>query len=445
MPDFIVREYAFISVVYEGCPQSDIEHAYISETAFNYLCDLSASFSKHGVKVFELAGRRKLKLDQYVGVVETPCGTRLEILPKHVDFGDGNEQSIVQQERRLLQKMLSVSLHLPYREAGAADLNKFRQPLHEWIISQFLKCFEQLIQRGLRFDYNRVQEDQKFLRGQLQHVKYMRQPPTKKHIFPIEHDVYEVNRPENRLIKTALEVVCKKTKDASNWKLAQELRLMTGEIPKSQNIRQDFKQWQAGRLLALYTEIKPWTELILGEYMPVSTHGSWRGMSLLFPMERLFEHYVAHFLKKAQNEWDIRTQHSSQHMCLQGKKSVFRLRPDIYMQKLSTEETVLKVADTKWKLLNPGDSGNRYGLKDSDIQQMFAYSAFYLNHDHEVLMIYPARTDIFQQPLQNFEFRYGNSLLRILPFDLDMKPECAKGKNFIGWLFNCSEILEDHL
>ncbi|MFX5195188.1 restriction endonuclease, partial [Acinetobacter baumannii] len=60
------------------------------------------------------------------------------------------------------------------------------------------------------------------------------------------------------------------------------------------NIVQDFKQWQSGRLLALYTEIKPWTELILSEYMPVSTQGNWYGMSLLFPMEKLFEHYVAY-------------------------------------------------------------------------------------------------------------------------------------------------------
>lgn len=440
MSNFTVREYAFISVQYDGCPKSTIEHAYIPEKAFEHLCELSASFSKHGAKVFELAGRKKLKLDQHVGVIETPCGTRIEILPKHVDMKEGDEQKIIQQERRLLQNMLSVSLHLPYREVGAADLSKFKQPLHEWIITQFLKCFERLVQRGLRFDYNRVQEEQKFLRGQLQHAQYMRQPPTKKHIFPIEHDVYEVNRPENRLIKTALEVVCKKTKYASNWKLAQELRLMTGEIPKSLNVKQDFKQWQSGRLLALYAEIKPWTELILGEYMPVSTQGDWRGMSLLFPMEKLFEHYVAHFLKKAQKEWEVRTQHSTEHMCLQGTKSMFRLRPDIFMQRIGFEAEVLKVADTKWKLLDPNDSSSRFGLKGSDIQQMFAYSAFYLNHAYEVLMIYPARGDMFNQPLQDFKFKYGASTLRILPFDLNMRPECKKGQRFMSWVFNSVDV-----
>ena len=423
MPDFTVREYAFISVAYEGCPKSTLDHAYISESAFEHLCELAASFSKHGAKVFELAGRRKLKLDQYVGVIETPCGTRIEILPKHVELNGADDQDIIQQERKLLQKMFSVSLHLPYREAGAANLNRFKQPLHEWIISQFLSSFERLVQRGLRFDYNRIQEDQKFLRGQLQHVKYMRQPPSKKHIFPIEHDVYEVNRPENRLIRTALEVVCKKTKNAANWKLAQELRLMTSEIPRSQNIKQDLRKWQQGRLLVLYDDIKPWTELILGEYMPVSTSGEWRGMSLLFPMEKLFEHYVAYHLRRNLPDCKVKTQHATEHICTHQNSNIFKLKPDIFIERSNDKNIVM---DTKWKLLDQNDRGGRYGLKDSDIQQMFAYSHYYLDHQSEVILIYPYRAEKFTQPLDYFEFRYtDDAKLRVVPFNLD-KPESFK-------------------
>lgn len=419
MPDFTVREYAFISVVYEGCPESSLAHAYIPEKAFEHLCELAASFSKHGAKVFELAGRRKLKLDQYVGVIETPCGTRIEILPKHVELNGTSDQEIILEERKLLQKMLSVSLHLPYREAGSAHLNRFKQPLHEWIITQFLASFERLVQRGVRFDYNRVQEEQKFLRGQLQHVKYMRQPPAKKHIFPIEHDVYEVNRPENRLIRTALEVVCKKTKDANNWKLAQELRLMTSEIPRSQKIQQDFRQWQSGRLLALYAEIKPWTELILGEYMPVSTQGEWRGMSLLFPMEKLFEHFVAYHLHRNLPEHQVKTQHSTEHICQHQQSKIFKLRPDIFIDR--TQSNVKNIVmDTKWKLIDQNDRGGRYGLKDSDIQQMFAYSHYYLDHESEVILVYPYRAEKFNEPLGEFRFRETNGArLRVVPFNVD--------------------------
>lgn len=426
MHDFTVREYAFVSVAYEGCPTSSLDHAYIPEKAFEHLCDLSASFSKHGARVFELAGRRKIKLDQYVGVIETPCGTRIEILPKHVELDTENEEYVKRKERNLLQSMLSVSMHLSSREAGVASLNRFKnQPLHEWIITQFLASFERLLQRGLRFDYNRVQEEQKFLRGQLQHVKYMRQPPAKKHIFPIEHDVYEVNRPENRLIRTALEVVCKKTKDANNWKLAQELRLMTSEIPRSQKIQQDFRQWQSGRLLALYAEIKPWTELILGEYMPVSTQGEWRGMSLLFPMEKLFEHFVAYHLRRGLPEHQVKTQHATEHICEHQKSKIFRLKPDIFIERSQANAKNI-VMDTKWKLIDQNDRGGRYGLKDSDIQQMFAYSHYYLDHESEVILVYPYRAGKFDQPLEDFGFRHTDGArLRVVPFNLD-EPENFK-------------------
>ncbi|WP_180168576.1 McrC family protein [Acinetobacter sp. YH01003] len=426
MPDFTVREYAYISIVYEGCPKSCLEHAYIPEKAFEYLCGLSASFSKHGAKVFELAGRRKLKLDQFVGVIETPCGTRIEILPKHIVVDEDQQvEDVVQKERRLLQAMLRTALDLNYREAGEASLNKFVQPLHEWIIRQFLKCFESLVQWGLRFDYNSVQEDQKFLRGQLQHARYMRQPPSQRHIFPIEHDVYEVNRPENRLIRTALEVVCKKTKDAANWKLAQELRLMTSEIPKSKNIQHDFRQWQSGRLLALYEQIKPWTELILGEYMPVSTQGVAQGMSLLFPMERLFEVYVGRKMQRLLPEWNVSLQKQDRYMCEQDGRSMFKLKPDIFMQHKFGQS--LKVVDTKWKLLDQLDRTAKFGIKDSDMQQMFAYSAYYLGLEHEVVMIYPARKGMFDQALPVMKFKHGNSKLRVIPFDLDGSLE---GKHF---------------
>ena len=425
MPDFTVREYAFISIAYTGCPQSDLDHAYIPETAFEHLCEFAASFTTQGAKVFELAGRKRIKLDQYVGIIETLCGTRIEILPKHIVVGDDQKiEDVVQMERRLLQAMLSTALHINYREAGEASLNKFVQPLHEWIIRQFLKCFECLVQRGLRFDYNRVQEEQKFLRGQLQHARHMRQPPSQRHIFPIEHDVYEVNRPENRLIRTALEVVCKRTKDASNWKLAQELRLMTGEISKSHNIQHDFRQWQSGRLLALYEQIKPWTELILGEYMPVSTHGVARGMSLLFPMEKLFEVYVGRKIQKSLPNWNVSLQKQDRYMCEQDGRSMFKLKPDIFMQH-KTEQNI-KVLDTKWKLLDQLDRSARFGMKDSDVQQMFAYSAYYLDLAHEVVMIYPARKGIFDQALPVMHFKHGHSRLRVIPFDLD---ESVEGKH----------------
>ena len=106
-----------------------------------------------------------MRLENYVGVIETPCGTQLEILPKHTDADETIENS-----RALLLKMLTCALNLPTREVGKAHLQLFRAPLSEWIISQFLQALDHLVKRGVRFEYKRVDEVQRFLRGQLNSV-----------------------------------------------------------------------------------------------------------------------------------------------------------------------------------------------------------------------------------------------------------------------------------
>lgn len=84
------------------------------------------------------------------------------------------------------------------------------------------------------------------------------------------------------------------------------------------------------------------------------------------------------------------------------------------------------VMDTKWKLIDQSDRGGRYGLKDSDIQQMFAYSHYYLEHKSEVILVYPYRKGKFDHPLDDFLFRDTMvAKLRVVPFNLD-EPESFK-------------------
>lgn len=156
--------------------------------------------------------------------------------------------------------------------------------------------------------------------------------------------------------------------------------------------------------------------------MPVSIKGEWLGMSLLFPMEKLFEHYVAYHLHRNLPEHQIKTQHATEHICQHQQSKIFKLRPDIFIDRSKSNMKNI-VMDTKWKLIDQYDYGRRYGLKDSDIQQMFAYSHYYLDHDSEVILVYPYRAEKFNQPLDDFEFRETNGArLRVLPFNLD-KPQ----------------------
>lgn len=404
-----VREYARLTTGAIQHPTLDI--AQISASAFDWLCDLNSRFSKAGAALVQIEDRRWLKLDNYVGVLETPCGTRIEILPKHFEEGD-----CIQQNRALLRRMIQKSLKLPTRQVGVTSVQRFDMPLTEWVMSSFLEALDHLIKRGLRFDYQRVEEEQQYLRGQLSTSRQMRQPTGRQHHFQIHHDVFLPDCAENRLLKTALDIVCKTTQDPSNWRLSHELRSLLLEIPVSRNTEQDFEHWRHDRLMTHYQPIKPWCKLIIQQQTPRAIAGGWRGMSILIPMERLFESYVAVCLQDSLPlNAVLQIQPRSEYICMHKGNRLFQLRPDLMI----TRGGKWLILDTKWKRLEGGQGEKNYGLHQDDFYQMLAYGHKYLGGRGDLLLIYPRRT-AFRGTLPVFHLSEELKLW-VVPFDLELK------------------------
>lgn len=402
-----VREYARLTT--SPVPNPSLDRAHVSASAFDWLCELSSRFSKAGAALVQVEDRRWLKLDNYVGVLETPCGTRIEILPKHFEEGD-----CIQQSRALLRRMIQKSLKLPTREVGATALQHFETPLTEWVMSSFLQTLDHLIKRGLRFDYQCVEEEQRYLRGQLNTARQMRQPPGRQHHFQIRHDLFHPDRAENRLLKTALDIVCKATRDPSNWRLSHELRSMLLEIPVSHDTKQDFKQWRNDRLMVHYQPIKPWCELIIQQKTPLAIAGDWQGMSLLFPMEKLFERYVAACLRESlPSDATLHVERRSEYLCEHQGKKVFQLRPDLMI----TQGDKSWVLDTKWKRLDAMARDQNYGLSQSDFYQLFAYGHKYVRGQGDLVLIYP-KSSWLTEHLSSFGYT-SEMRVWVVEFDLN--------------------------
>ena len=404
----VIREYARLTTV--GIEPS-LDLAQVSQSAFDWLCELSASFNRNGAVLLQVEGQRSLRWDSYVGVLETPCGTRLEILPKHHEQGDCPLKS-----RQLLRKLIQCALELKPRQASVGSLELFDVPLSEWVIGQFLGELDLLVKRGVRFDYQRLEEEQRFLRGQLNVVAQMRQPPGRQHHFQIRHDVFLPDRAENRLLKLALEQVAKTTQDAANWRLANELRVRLAEIPASRQVSRDLRAWSRDRLMAHYQAIKPWCELILNQQMPIAVAGEWRGMSLLFPMEKLFERYVEGWLQQQLlPAAQLKSQSASQYLCEHDRDRMFCLKPDLLID-TPKQRWIL---DTKWKRVDAGKSEKNYDLSQSDFYQLFAYGHKYRNGTDvpRLVLIYPCWSGL-EEALPLFDYGNGMSLW-VLPFDLD--------------------------
>ena len=414
MKSITVREHAKLTTDQVNKPSLDLHH--IDESAFHWLCKLNSNYKiVQGAPIADIEDTRTLYLDNYVGVIQTPCGWTIEILPKTFEKSHDIETS-----RLLLRTMIENALNIQAKKTGSAMLDSYNYPLSEWIFHQFLIATKQLLNRGIRSNYKQIECTERYLQGQLRVAQQLRQPISRQHYFELRYDIYQYNRAENRLLKKTLEYILVATQNPHNKYLATDLHHLLTDIPSSSNISKDFIEWKNDRLMAYYQPIKPWCEMILNQIIPLSLKGFKNGMSLLFPMERLFERYVESSLRKQYPNIHLESQLSTLTLCHHRGHNIFSLRPDL----LIAHEGINWILDTKWKRLN--QNKRQSDINQQDLYQMFAYGHKYLKGKGELILIYPA-LDNFQIPLEPFHFAEDHSLtLWVLPFII--KADIASSK-----------------
>lgn len=389
----------------------------ISKSAFTYLkqlclCDESESRFL-SLKSFE--NTEVLQLQNYAGVLFTPDGTQIEVLPKIVrklNGEDGEEKA-----RGSLLNMLATLGTFRHIQTHSANLTKSKMPLLEVFISQFLDSVNTLIKRGLRSDYVSRESNLSFLKGKLLVGKQIRKNSINKHKFYVDHDEFLLDRPINRLIHTALNKVSSYSTSAKNQKLSKELMFAFADIPLSTNVKKDLSAVKLDRGMNYYKVPYEWTKLVLDGLSPLTMQGSSYAFSLLFPLEAVFESYVASVLLTLLPEhMTLDTQVKTKSLALFNKRKFFQLRPDLFITNKQSTNVVL---DTKWKLIDSTkDNGtDKFGLSQSDLYQMFAYGHKYLQGSGELFLIYPSH-DNFNDPIQ-YSFKYSDDLrLWVIPFDV---------------------------
>ena len=411
--------------------QNSFNQIEVNNQAWLFLSKIAQSSDK-AHRYLSFINGHTLKVHGFVGVIATPDGVQIEILPKHKPILE--EPGLVD-SRKLLLKMLAAAKVLPFIESTDALLEKLKQPLPEVLINRFLQALAQVVRQGIRKDYIRVEAQERFLKGQLQTARQLRQSPAKQTQFCIEYDVFSDDRAENRLIHSALILVSKWSQYLPNQKLARELRFAFDEVPISHHIMQDFKAWRTSRDMHYYQPLLPWLKLILSQYSPFSTANQHSGISFLLPMDKLFEAYVAHHIQRnLPIGYNLKTQMSRNYLATQGGKQVFQLRPDLVLYR---DKSPIAILDTKWKLINQsqtyenGSEDAKSGIAQSDMYQLFAYGHKVLKGQGRLVLIYPCCAT-FNQPLDMFKFSETISL-QVLPFDLENE------ENNQAWL---SSILE---
>ena len=171
--------------------------------------EVGPSLNKEDVADLAAVARKVLKrrdgdltASKYVGVITTSRGQVVEILPK-IDLG-GESKPNDERTRQAFLRMLRCWRRLPEAlpESGIRAMPRF--PMLEIFVRRFLADLNLLTRGGLARHYVAVEENLPYLRGRLLFRGHVRENLINQARFYIAHDELSVNRPANRLIRSAL-------------------------------------------------------------------------------------------------------------------------------------------------------------------------------------------------------------------------------------------------
>lgn len=263
----------------------------------------------------------------------------------------------------------------------------------------FLDEVSKLIKIGIKSDYVELEDNLKFLKGKLKISEQIRKNIVHKERFYVCYQEFSTDRAENRLIKSALEFLYRRSKSSRNQRLIREYLFIFDEISSSSDINADFSRLKLNRQTKHYEQALLWSKIFLQNKSFSPYKGNEIAFALLFDMNKLFESYVGNFIKKKRA--DVSLQHSEKHLVEEPKG--FRLRPDIFLEGEF-------IADTKWKIVKSKDD-----ISQADLYQLYAYGKKY--DCGKLYLIYPKINGAKQEPMK---FKYDDKMqLEILYFDLE--------------------------
>ena len=182
---------------------------------------------------------------------------------------------------------------------------------------------------------------------------------------------YSPNIVLNRIIKSTLLKLLKLSNDHHNIDSLNKILSHLEDVDSSNDILNDLTKLNStNRLLLGYTTIIEWSRIFLMNKSFTNFRGDNLNMAILFPMERIFEDYLAYLFKKYSEGYKIKIQDKSYFLVEHKGEKRFGLIPDIVLERQATR---LKLVDTKWKLLDESAEGRNYDISQADMYQLYAY------------------------------------------------------------------------
>lgn len=395
-----VREFDKISCN----PDFKTEYAYLPEQVFHDLEEFIHAFAgdedhADALEFLKIGFRRNvgdiISVSNYVGLIQMKNGYQVQVLPK-IDLGtdpdSGNEET-----KRVFLRMLRSMKDFPSKVFNEANLKMDRMTLYELFMNMYLQEVRMLVKHGIKSAYVARENNLNFLKGKLVVNEQIKRNISHGERFYVRYDEYLVDRAENRLVKATLLKLQGLTSSAENQKEIRQLLTAFEMTEASTNYQKDFAQVVIDRNTKDYDMLMRWSRVFLFNKSFTTFSGGQHARALLFPMEKVFESYVAQQLKKMLLDlnWDVSSQDKRYYLFDSPRQ--FALRPDIVVTRNDGSRMIL---DTKWKSLVDKPGAN-YGISQSDMYQMYVYSKKY--ETSEIWLLYPVNEEMRHHQDISFE------------------------------------------
>ena len=327
-----------------------------------------------------------ISLKNYVGTIQIDDGTQIQILPK-ISFEEENEKN-EEKTKKIMKKMFGTLRYFKYKEFYMSDNEIENIDLYEAFINMYIKELSKLIKIGIKSLYISEIDNIGTIRGKILLNEQITKNIVHKEKNYCQYDEYKLDTPENRIIKTTLLKLLKLSKNNENIKTINKLLIYFDDVNKSKNYDLDFMKINLDKTNKYYDLIMKWSKIILKNKSFTNFSGENNTRALLFPMEKLFEAYVARMIYiNIPRNYEVITQNIQKYLYNEPTNK-FGLKPDILIKE---NGKTIAVLDAKWKNLNDKATFN-YGISRDDMYQMYVYAKKY--NTNNIWLLYPLNNEM---------------------------------------------------
>jgi len=387
-------------VIKEGEEGLEDGKLYLRENSIEKLERLNESLK------FAVIGRRKIKVLNYAGIIGFG-DVRLEILPKFLkrryDKGLLTPNEVEDRNTILsnLLEMLKRTQRLKVKETDITMLSYEKGDIFEIFVHLFAKNLLNLLKCKVDMGYVKRCEELSFVRGKIDVKRYIN--PAKYHRIPCTFYERSMDTPINRTLKYVCYLLSRKV-NQENYRLLKQIMAILDPVTLSPVSADYVKRITFNRLNIDFKPFIDFCEVVLRSSTLSLQESQIEFFSILFPMEKLFEEFIAEVIRTedlhrevfGDGVLQIQREKKDRIYFVTKPRKMFELIPDIVIKAGND----CYVIDTKYKLLDPED--RKLGVSQQDLYQIYVYCKA-LNAK-KALLLYPE--ELYEKKIeQDFTLR----------------------------------------